>query len=99
MLKHTPKYQLVSQATTLQTTLGGSKKRCPFQQIQINLAKKPDSIASDVELFYYSQVHLISLPNRLMDQQYHLSIGVVRKWLLCYVLHFGILFSTKNGTS
>ena len=39
MLKHTPKYQ-VSQATTLPTILGGSKKKMAAQQNQINLGKE-----------------------------------------------------------
>ena len=74
MLKHTPKNQ-VSKPPHYRQHLVDVKK--DGRSIKSNKPGKIklDSIASNGELppfLYFSQVYLRSLPNQLMDQQYHL---------------------------
>ena len=103
MLKNTPKY-LVSKDTTLPAKFSVSKKLLLLNKIKINWENEFVSIVRNGELstfLYYSQVYLRSLPNQLMDHQntfFSMYVEVVKQWVLCCFLHFGILSEIKKGT-
>ena len=103
MLKHTPKL-LVSKATTLPTKLDGSKKRWLLNKIKLPWEKKIVFHCKE----WWDASRFILLPGlfKIVAQSADgtgilflgMYVEVVRKWVFCDFLHFGVLSHTENST-